>query len=342
MNGISMHNLAMSRRARIAIETAFILSISVLLAGASCSQPPALTKLAGPYLGQKPPDTTAALFAPGYVSTKYFEHSSPTFSPDGREVYWSVQESDSFSNPYPIVFMKRIDGGWTRPSMAPFVKKEYGYGNPFFSVDGRRIYFEAYEADKRRASPSTSDLWYVERTASGWSEQKKLPSPPNSGDVDAQPAIAADGSLYFIAFHEKAPYGYALFYSRFVDGTYEPAVLMDEKFNKWGADWTPYVAPDESYYIFSSDRKGGFGICDLYISFKRPDGTWGDVINLGDRVNTAGNERFPIVTPDGRYLFFNSTRKIAGAGPDEPGNGAGDVYWIDAKIIEELRPKPVR
>jgi hypothetical protein len=43
------------------------------------------------------------------------------------------------------------------------------------------------------------------------------------------------------------------------------------------------------------------------------------------------------VTPDGKYFFSNNTRKIPGAAANAPGNGEGDVYWIDARIIEELR-----
>jgi len=324
----------------VKIDAALAVSCCLLLvSGSLLAQSRDGAKLTGPYLGQKPPGMTATLFAPGVVSTGYFEHSSPTFSPDGREIFWSVQESDSFPIPGPIVFMELKGGAWTRPKMASFVKKEYSYGGPFFSADGRRLYFEAFLEAKRRESPSPWDIWYVERTASGWSEQKKLPSPPNSGDLDASPSVAANGSLYFVAACEKAEFGYALYYSRFAGGKYERPVLMDGRFNKMGADWTPYVAPDESYFIFSSDRKGGFGDCDLYVSFKGPDGTWGDPVNMGDKINNDANDRFPNVTPDGKYLFFNSTRKIAGAGPNEPGNGAGDVYWIDAKIIERLRPK---
>ena len=311
----------------------------VLIPHSSCSASRGLTKLTGPYLGQKPPGMTAALFAPGVVSTGYFEHSSPTFSPDGREMFWGVQESDSFSNPRPIVFMERIDGAWTKPRMAPFVKKQYRYDNPFFSVDGKRLYFAASLADEKEGGVSTNDLWYVERTAAGWSEQRKLPSPPNSNDLDAQPAVAANGSIYFSSRLDKSPDGFGLYYSRFVDGAYRPPVAMDERFNILDADWTPYIAPDESYFMFCSFRKGGFGSGDLYISFKRPDGSWGDVINMGPRINTEGNERFPIVTPDGKYLLFNSTRKIAGAGENDPGNGAGDVYWIDAAIIQMQRMK---
>ncbi len=316
--------------------------ILYLVAFSSCApnSPPAdFTKLTGPYLGQKPPGMTAALFASGVVSTGYFEHSSPTFSPDGNSVFWGVQESDSFSNSRPIVFMERMGGVWTKPRMAPFVKQQYRYDNPFFSVDGKRIYFAAAAADEKEGGVNTMDLWYVERTAAGWSEQKKLPSPPNADGLDGQPAIAANGSLYFSSRFDKSPDGFGLYFSRFVDGAYQPPVPMDERFNILDADWTPYIAPDESFFMFCSFRKGGFGSGDLYISFKRADGSWGDVINMGDRVNGPANERFPIVTPDGKYLFFNSTRKIAGAGPNDPGNGAGDIYWIDAKVIEELRAK---
>lgn len=62
-------------------------------------------------------------------------------------------------------------------------------------------------------------------------------------------------------------------------------------------------------------------------------------MNMGNRINTEANERFPNVTPDGKFLFFNSTKKIVGADADGPGNGNGDVYWVSAKIIEELRAK---
>jgi hypothetical protein len=64
-----------------------LLVILYLFALSSCAPSSRLadfTKLTGPYLGQKPPGMTDALFAPGYVSTGYFEHSSPTFSPDGK------------------------------------------------------------------------------------------------------------------------------------------------------------------------------------------------------------------------------------------------------------------
>jgi hypothetical protein len=295
--------------------------------------------LKGPYLGQKPPGMMPELFAPGIVSTGAFEHSSPTFSPDGNEIYWSVHYSENAEHLRSIIFSQRKNGVWTKPRLAEFLHSDYYYEYPFFSFNGKRLYFCAKQADREN---SDYDIWFVEKTPSGWSRQNKLGSPPNSENFDAQPSVARDGSVYFISYYEKANPQYGLYYSKSSGGQYLRPVLMENKFNRLRADWTPYIAPDESYLIFSSFRDGGFGSGDLYIAFRLSDGSWGDIINLGDKVNTEANERFPNVTPDGRYLFFNSTRKVPGAKMDESGNGNGDVYWIDAKILEDLRPKELK
>ena len=76
---------------------------------------------------------------------------------------------------------------------------------------------------------------------------------------------------------------------------------------------------------------------DLYISFRQKDGSWGAAINLGDRINTPLYEQRAKVTPDGKYLFFwkgdVKTRE------DGSTYVVGGPYWVDAKILETLRPK---
>ena len=86
-----------------------------------------------------------------------------------------------------------------------------------------------------------------------------------------------------------------------------------------GGNIDPFIAPDQSWLIFASERPGGYGAADLYVSFRRPDGTWGEPKNLGPSVNTAGSEYTPMLSPDGRYLFF--TR----------GRFGDDIYWVDVE-----------
>ena len=90
---------------------------------------------------------------------------------------------------------------------------------------------------------------------------------------------------------------------------------------------------------------------DLYVSFKGEDNGWLEPIHMGDEINSPFHEAAPFVSPDGKYLFFCSFRPNPPSNAkrrltyrevkellDGPGNGRGDIYWVSAKVIEELRP----
>lgn len=88
----------------------------------------------------------------------------------------------------------------------------------------------------------------------------------------------------------------------------------------------PYVSPNEDFIIFESNRPGGLGSNDLYICFKQK-GIWTEPINMGTKINTEASERFAGLSPDGKYLFWGSSR-----------NNDNNIYWIEASVIDELRP----
>ena len=102
---------------------------------------------------------------------------------------------------------------------------------------------------------------------------------------------------------------------------------LDFPINTGYNEHDPYIAPDESYLIFTSNRPGGYESADLYICFKNTDDSWAEPINMGNKINSDKYDYCPILSPDGKYLFFSSYR-----------TGNGDIYWVDAKVIEELKP----
>ncbi|NIO81575.1 MAG: hypothetical protein GTN53_19990 [Candidatus Aminicenantes bacterium] len=65
------------------------------------------------------------------------------------------------------------------------------------------------------------------------------------------------------------------------------------------------------------------------MSYKKKDGTWSKAINIGKVLDTKAGSTLPYISPDGKYLFYNSI--------SETGNNS-DIFWVDAKIIEVLRP----
>ena len=113
------------------------------------------------------------------------------------------------------------------------------------------------------------------------------------------------------------------YFSSYKNGEYNKPTLLPEPINIMNPlilDYTPYIAPDESYLLFCSNRQNPEKeLCHIYISYKNKDGEWAEPVNLSVKMDfTTDSSKFPYVSPDGKYLFFSSGENI---------------YWVDANII---------
>lgn len=196
------------------------------------------------------------------------------------------------------------DGTWNKPSVAPFSGK-YIDGESCFSPDGKRIYFCSRRPAPERAL--SRSVWISEKSNGMWGEAYCLDGLVHSRNIHA-PTVAASGNIY--------DDGIVRF--KYVNGEYLPA---DKIPSLEGA--FPFVAPDESYIIVAR-RDPGRRDSDLFVSFRDSSGAWTRGISLGNEINSSSHEGNSFVTADGKFLFFS--RKL-------------DVYWVDAKIIDDLRPK---
>lgn len=288
--------------------------------------------IAGPYLGQSPPGTEPQLLGPDLIPTDGIQHCFPAFSPDGLEVYWMQIVFEDERPRGEIRFMKQDGDRWTPPWVAPF-SGEFSDHAPVFSSDGRRLYFSSSRPD---GGDGRSNLWYVERSDSRWSEPKPLGSPPNSELGATQPSFTLDGTVYFVGKYEGTQWNKAVYCSRFVDGVYQEPEVIDEPIRTLHADIYPFIAPDESYLIFGSTRPGGNSVeTDLYISFRDSSGAWGNPVHMSESINNGRSVSFPFVTHDGNYLLFN---RFDDAASPEDTTGTDRFFWIDARIIEAHRP----
>ena len=311
-------------------------------------------KLSGPYLGQKPPGMTPEIFAPGIVSTGFHEHSLPSFSLDGKEVLWMHTFSSNYKYEFPnlIISMKEIENIWSEPEFVDFNLKPAS-GGAIFAPDGKRIFFYSNASiNVSESDNSDSNIWYIEKIGDNWSQPKLVCNNINTPNHETQPSVTLDNTLYYNGYYEGGKNNYGIYRSRFVNGEYTKPELLPEQINTKDLEWTPYISPDESYLLFSAIRPGGYGSGDLYVSFRNDDDTWSDAINLGPEINKEDNERFPYVSPDGKFLFYITDKVNEKLLTNKelsykefvelymkPGNGWSDIYWVDAKTIEELRPK---
>jgi hypothetical protein len=96
--------------------------------------------------------------------------------------------------------------------------------------------------------------------------------------------------------------------------------------------WNSCIAPDESYILFDSGgHQEGMG---LYVSFRKKDGTWTKARYLGKEFHALPVVYHVNISPDDKYLFTSGAKS-----PKEQPYPNRDIYWTDAKVIEQFRPK---
>lgn len=134
-------------------------------------------------------------------------------------------------------------------------------------------------------------------------------------------SITSNGTLYF-GFERD------IYVAELDSEVYNAPRSIGPPISTVGREGMPYVAPDGSYMLFASDGHAGhLGNMDLYLSIRQPDGAWGEPIHLPPPVNSVHQDIYPSMSPDGRYLFFLSTR-----------GGEHSAYWVDASVVTDLLP----
>ncbi len=228
-----------------------------------------------------------------------YRDRSGFFTPDMKEFYFTRRNNKD--GKWSLRAFKSENNQWQESVLGPRV------GRPIVSPDGKIMHL-----GKR----------FMERTESKWSEVKNLGA-PFEGFRIMRLMSSSKGTYYFDDVNGSVP----IRYSRLIEGKYEKPKAVEIDFGDWNVH--PFIAPNESYLIWDDQGERGYGGSDLYISFRQEDGSWGASINLGNTINTSANEGGATVTPDGKYLFFNRFISNENAG----------MYWVDAQIIETLRPK---
>jgi ankyrin repeat protein len=281
----------------------------------------------GKYLGFKGPGLKPEIFLPGIIMHLNPPHNGLAISPDSKEIYWT-ETSINYDLYSSVWFMKEVDGIWTPPLVATLSSRHLD-SYPCFSLDGKRIFFSSNRPLEEKMEPKDSNIWYVEKTKEGWSQPKGIGSSVNTDKDENMPTIDKDGTLYFSRSEVvEGKFDINIYRSRFLNGQYVESEKLEETVNSPTIDVYPFIAPDGSYLIYNTSRYGiGFQLC---ISFLKKDGSWTEAKPmkklLGPFISWCQG-----ISPDGQYLFFAGHK-----------NGVWDIYWVDAKIIEELKPEELK
>ena len=173
-----------------------------------------------------------------------------------------------------------------------------------------------------RSGEGFTDQFFVEQDSLGWNDKSTVFSKLNTRDSEATGSFTADKQrYYFTRCNNKA--GICQIYVARYNGTrwYAPQ-LLNEAINPPGTTSKhPNISPSGDTLFFVSDRTGGAGNTDVWMSLKAEQGKWQNPVNLGPAVNTSQDEIFPVFYPREQLLIFASNGR--------EGKGGMDLYLFD-------------
>lgn len=175
-----------------------------------------------------------------------------------------------------------------------------GLQNAFNQPDPFGIYYE--------------DIFQSNRDSLGWQKPFSL-SNINTNTHDAAIALSADGNSLFVYRDNGDDHG-DIYVSRFENNQWTSPVKLSGEVNSYSWEGSCSMTADGKYLYFSSERGGGYGGKDIYRATLLSDGSWGNVVNLGDSINTKLDEDAPFIHPDGVTLFYSSKGKNSMGGYD--------------------------
>jgi WD40-like Beta Propeller Repeat len=244
------------------------------------------------------------------------------FTRDGQTLYVTLYQKTG--NRYAIAISHRVAGHWSAPAavafsgtyrdleevLAPDSSFMIFASNRPIVPGGRRLdafYHGVY-------SPGAGgNLWIVRRAGTGWGTPERLPDVINANTSVFSPAVAADGTLYFMRA-TGAKGAFHLFVSHPVNGTYTSVQAAPFASARFG-EFDPAVASDGSFVVFSSTRPPAVlhKSAHAFISYNR-DGRWTQAADLGMPINAGGDDTEARLSPDGKVLYYSS-----GFDPANPG-----------------------
>ena len=323
-----------------------VLALAMVACGPSVPPGPEVhARPTGPYLGQPLPSELPQPFAVDVVGGPY-DIRDTAWMPDGDRMFFTVSGRGRTT----IVAVARTGDTWGDPEIAPFSGR-FSDLEPFVSPAGNELFFASKRPLPGDHNEKDWDLWVVRRTDSGWSEPASLGPTINSPGGEYYPSLTTDGTLYFTAERPDTLGAEDIYRSRRLpDGSWTEPENLGPEVNSPGPEFNALIAPDESFLIFGSMREGDAGGGDLYVAFRAGDGSWLPARNMGEPVNSPTLDYCPALSPDGRLLFFTSRRvpeehgrpttyPALDAALRGPFNGSSNLWWMDAAIIDTLRPR---
>lgn len=248
-----------------------------------------------------------------YLVSRYLQR--PDLPPSSRDQALAWQAHFSFG-----VESKKLHIPFQPENLGDSINTRDAEYAPSLTIDQKTLIFT------RNVGHHNEDFFISHlRDDSTWSLAANLGPPINSAYNEGIQTVSQDGNLLVYAICNR-PGGMGscdLYYSVKTNGRWSEPANLGPTINSPYWDTQPCLSPDDRELYFVSNRKGGIGGSDIYVSELQADGDWGKPENLGPGINTPGDESSPFIHADNQTLYF--------ASDGWPGLGGVDLYYTRRK-----------
>jgi outer membrane protein OmpA-like peptidoglycan-associated protein len=199
-------------------------------------------------------------------------------------------------------------------NMGDSINSIYSEYWPSLSIDEKTLIFTVLlpknPYEELLMSNMQEDFYFSERNDSGvWMARKTFGNILNTPDNEGAQTVSSDGNeLYFTACNRIEGLGRCdIFYSTKNQNKWSVPVDLPSPLNSAFSEKHPSLSSDRKVLYFASDRPGGIGGLDIWYSLKNENGNWSIPLNMGNKINTPGDEQSPFIHPDNQSLYFCST-----------------------------------
>lgn len=272
----------------------------------------------------------------GSIVNSSSHDSTPCISGDGLSLYFASNRP-SGSGDFDLWVATRVtpDAPWSNPvNLGPSVNSPNADYYPSVLYDGLSMYF----CSTRRGGAGGSDIWVTTRASVSdpWGPAENLGPTINSAADEAAPTVSADGLSLFFRSTRSGGFGQAdiwLATRPTVQDTWGAPMNLGSTVNGSAWDCGVNLAADGLSLLFHSNRAGGFGNFDLYLSTRKTrNDEWSAPVNLGESINTPNNDFCPSLSADSGWLYFCDDPF---GGPVRPGGfGRADLWQVRVEPVE--------
>jgi outer membrane protein OmpA-like peptidoglycan-associated protein len=265
--------------------------------------------------------------------------------------YFSIDAVAISDSHYPIIanisIPELLSKGLIVERLDENVNSDFSELNPLLSPDGKTLYFSRRNHPENMGGVTDKeDIWYSELGPDGkWTLAKNMGPKFNNENPNFINAVSAtpDGKSVIILlgnkYQEKGKMVAGVSMSDNLNGTWsDPKPLNIENDYNFNEKANYFMANTRKALLMSVERDDSRGDRDLYVSFQKNDSLWTAPLNLGDNINTAGEESAPFLASDNVTLYFSSNGFSGFGGADVYMTKRLDDTWTNWSAPENMGP----